>query len=196
MTKEMGQAEPKASRKPRADSLRNREKLLDAAREVFREGGSGASLEGVARRAGVGIGTLYRHFPTRDALFDAVYRSDVDALRDLAVRLADEADPVEALRLWLHAAIAVVGTKKGMFATLAIAAEGKQDLFAHTSKTMIAAADSLLQRAVSAGEIRADIGAEDFLRALVGVCHNPDQPGWQTSARRLADVFVDGLRRR
>ena len=116
------QVSEKASRKPRADSLRNRDRLLVAARDVFSAGGPDASLEAVARAAGVGIGTLYRHFPTREALFQAVYRREVDQLVDLAATLAAEAPPMEALRRWLHANIGMVATKKGMLAALAPAA--------------------------------------------------------------------------
>src|SRR5580693_7922318 len=90
-------------RKPRADALRNRERVLQAAKAVFSAGGSDASLEAVARHAGVGIGTLYRHFPTREALYDAVYRREVEQLGELAEALKSEAAPVEALRQWLRA---------------------------------------------------------------------------------------------
>src|SRR5579884_3291798 len=90
------------SRKPRADAARNRERVLEAAKTVFSAGGAEASLEAVARAAGVGIGTLYRHFPTREALYEAVYRREVQQLADLAERLRDEKDPVEALRQWMH----------------------------------------------------------------------------------------------
>lgn len=191
----MEQKPAKATRKPRADSARNRELLLQAAREVFSAGGPGASLEGVARKAGVGIGTLYRHFPTRDALFEAVYRGDIDRLADLAERLSEEAEPVEALRQWLREGVEVVATKKGMMATLALATDGKQDLFAYSHQRLTAAATALLSRAADAGDIRADITPEDLLRALVGLCHAPDRPGWRTSVTRLVDVLVDGLRR-
>ena len=104
----------KSSRKPRVDSIRNRERLLDAAAKVFGSGAGQASLEAVARQAGVGIGTLYRHFPTREALFEAVYRHEVDQLFELAEKLARSGDPVEALRKWLHANVRLVATKKGM----------------------------------------------------------------------------------
>ncbi|MDR7033896.1 AcrR family transcriptional regulator [Mesorhizobium sp. BE184] len=112
----------KARRGPRADSVRNREKLLDAAALIFSAGGPQASLEAAAREAGVGIGTLYRHFPTRELLFEAVYRHEVDHLGDLAETLALEAEPVEALRKWLHANVRLVATKKGMIAALQEAA--------------------------------------------------------------------------
>src|SRR6516164_1388259 len=108
------------SRKPRADAVRNRE--LEAAKAVFSAGGTEASLEAVAKRAGVGIGTLYRHFPTREALYEAVYRREVEQLGELAEQLKSEAAPVEALRRWLRANVEFVATKKGMAAALALAA--------------------------------------------------------------------------
>src|ERR1700749_5297035 len=104
------------TRKPRADAVRNRERVLEAAKLVFNAGGPEASLEAVAKRAGVGIGTLYRHFPTREDLFEAVYRREVEQLGDLADQLAHEPDPVEALRRWLHSTVEFVATKKGMLA--------------------------------------------------------------------------------
>src|ERR1700716_4482802 len=101
-------------RKPRADAVRNRERVLKAAKIVFSTGGWEGSLEAVAKRAGVGIGTLYRHFPTREALFEAVYRREVDELGELAERLAQESVPVDALRQWLRAIVQLIATKKGM----------------------------------------------------------------------------------
>src|ERR1700740_432803 len=95
-------------RKPRADAVRNRELVLEAAKTVFSAGGADASLEAVARTAGVGIGTLYRHFPTREALFEAVYRREVQQLADLAKRLKEEAEPVEALRNWMRSIVKFV----------------------------------------------------------------------------------------
>src|SRR5579862_6926514 len=106
----MAARSPKTARKPRADSLRNRDLLLKAAAKVFSAGGPEASLEAVAKRAGVGIGTLYRHFPTRESLFEAVYRREVDELADLADQLAKAEPPVEALRQWLRANVQLVAT--------------------------------------------------------------------------------------
>src|SRR5262245_44267466 len=101
-----------ATRKPRADALRNRERVLEAAKTVFSSGGSDASLEAVARHAGVGIGTLYRHFPTREVLYEAVYRREVEQLGELAEQLKSEPDPVDALRRWLSSNVEFVATKK------------------------------------------------------------------------------------
>jgi AcrR family transcriptional regulator len=185
------------ARKPRVDAVRNRERLLETAADIFSAGGPDASLEAVAKRAGVGIGTLYRHFPTREALFEAVYRREVDQLGELAERLADEVEPVEALRRWLHANVRLVATKKGMVAALALAAYRPSELHAYSADRLAKAVGSLLDRAAKAGDIRADITAEDLLRALVGMSYNVyDTPNWRKTALRLADIFVDGLRKR
>jgi AcrR family transcriptional regulator len=185
-----------ASRKPRADAQRNRDRLLEAARTVFSAGGPEASLEAVARTAGVGIGTLYRHFPTREALFEAVYRHEVQQLADLAVRLQKAKRPVEALRQWIHSIVRFIATKKGMSAALAFAIAKDSDLISFSSEHLTKAIGLLLDKAIAAGEIRADISAEDLLRTVVGICYTHDQPGWQKNVLRLVDIFVDGLRTR
>ena len=184
------------SRKPRADALRNRERVLEAARTVFSAGGPEASLETVAKTAGVGIGTLYRHFPTREALFDAVYRHEAQQLAALAERLQREAKPVEALRQWMYSLVKFVATKKGMSAALALAVAKDSDLFSYSSDLLMRSAGGLLDRAIAAGEIRNDIGPEDLVRTLAGMCYTHDQPGWQKSVLRLVDIFIDGLRNR
>src|SRR5450755_3964471 len=182
-------------RRIRADAVRNRERVLEAAKAVFSAGGPDASLEAVAKRAGVGIGTLYRHFPTREALFEAVYRREVQQLVDLAEQLKEEAMPADALRRWLRSNVEFVATKKGMSAALALAAHSSSELSAYSFERLTKAVGALLDRAVAAGEIRADISPEDLLRALVGMCYMHDQPGWQATVLRLVDVFVDGLSR-
>jgi AcrR family transcriptional regulator len=181
------------SRKPRADSVRNRERLLKAAARILGTGGADASLEAVAKRAGVGIGTLYRHFPTREALFEAVYRHEVDEVAQLAEQMGQESAPVDALRQWLRAIVQLVATKKGMLAALALAADGRSDLYAYSAERLSKAIGTLLQRATKAGQIRADITPEDLLRALIGLCYSYDRPDWQEPVTRLLDVFVDGL---
>ena len=182
------------ARRPRADAVRNRERVLAAAKAVFSGGGRDASLEAVARDAGVGIGTLYRHFPTREALFEAVYRREVETLSELAEQLQREAAPVEALRRWLRSNVEFAATKKGMSAALTLAAHGSSELSAYTFDRLSKAVGALLDRAVAAGEIRADISPEDLLRTLAGMYYMHDQPGWQTSVVRMIDVVVDGLR--
>jgi len=192
----MAQSSAEIVRKPRADALRNRERVLEAAKAVFSAGGTDTSLDTVARRAGVGIGTLYRHFPTREALYEAVYRREVEQLGDLAEHLKNEAKPVDALRRWLRSNVEFVATKKGMSAALALAAQGSPELKSYSLDRLSRAAGALLDRAVASGEIRSDVSPEDVIRALVGMCYVHDQPGWQSTVLRLLDVFVDGLRRR
>ena len=185
----------KSSRKPRADAQRNRERVLEAAKIVFSAGGPDASLEAVARKAGVGIGTLYRHFPTREALYEAVYRREVEQLSELAEELKNDGAPVEALRRWLRANVEFVATKKGMAAALALAAGGApSELTAFSFERLTKAVGALLDRAAASGEIRTDISPEDLLRTLVGMCLLHDQPGWQAGVIRMLDVLVDGLR--
>src|ERR1700731_2986188 len=181
-------------RRPRADAVRNRERVLEAAKIVFSAGGADASLEAVAKRAGVGIGTLYRHFPTREALFEAVYRREVQQLGELAEALKSEASPVDALRRWLKSNVEFVATKKGMSAALALAMHSSSELTAYSVGGLTSVGGALLEGAVAAGEIRSDISPEDLLRALVGMCSLHDQPGFQNSVVPLVDVFVDCLR--
>jgi AcrR family transcriptional regulator len=183
----------KATRKPRADSVRNRERLLEAAAEVFRTGGAEASLEMVARRAGVGIGTLYRHFPTRDALFEAVYRREVEQLTELAEQLAGAGDPVDALREWLRAGIRLVATKRGALTALALAVDSSSEVYAFSQNNLTKAAGMLLQRAIARKRIRDDATAEDLLHVLIGISLMGKEAGWEKKVIRLIDIFVDGL---
>lgn len=183
----------KARPQPRADSIRNRERLLVAATKVFSSDSRQASLEAVAREAGVGIGTLYRHFPTREALFEAVYRHEVDQLFALAEKLSRGADPTEGLRNWLHANIRLVATKKGMVEALQLVAHGSSELKTYSFDRLTTAIAMLLDRGVAAGDFRSDIAPEELLRALVGIFYSQSAEKWQPGALRLVDVFVDGL---
>ena len=177
-------------RRPRADAARNRDRLLAAAKAVLGAGGPDASLEAVARQAGVGIGTLYRHFPTREALFEAVYRREVDEL--VALAESASADPAKALRRWVKTNVEFVATKKGMAAALAPAAHNK-DLSAYSFSRLSAAAALLLDRARASGALKAEITPPELLRVLFGFCMASDQPGWRDAAQRLIDIFLDGL---
>ena len=168
---------------------------MEAATLVFSAGGRQAKLDAVARQASVGIGTLYRHFPTREALFEAVYRREVDQLVELAQRLAKEAAPVEALRQWLHANVRLVATKKGMVEALQLTAYGSSELKAYSFERLTNALALLLDRGVAAGDLRADVTAEDLLRTVVGIFYADSPTDRQASALRIVDVFVDGLRR-
>ncbi|MFC3166085.1 TetR/AcrR family transcriptional regulator [Ciceribacter thiooxidans] len=184
------------TRRPRADSIRNRERLLEAATEIFSAGGQHASLEAVSRRAGVGIGTLYRHFPTRESLFEAVYRHEVDLLIDLAEQLGGETDPVDALKRWLQANVRLAATKKGMIQALQLAAAGSSELKAYSSERMVGAIRLLLERAVRAGKVRDDVQPEDLFRTLIGIFYSQGPGDWQPTALRMVDIFVDGLQKR
>ena len=179
-------------RATRADAARNRERLLNAAKAVFSAGGAEASLEAVARQAGVGIGTLYRHFPTREALFEAVYRREVDELATMAEWLSETVSPDDALRRWVRANVEFVATKKGMAAALALAAHNK-DLTAYSFDRLTHALAGLLERARAAGAVRAHVEPQELLRALVGFCMVDGQADWRATVLRLTDVFMDGL---
>ncbi|WP_370302931.1 TetR/AcrR family transcriptional regulator [Pseudooceanicola sp.] len=184
-----------ARRKPRSDALRNRERLIEAAKEILGRGGPEASLEAVARSAGVGIGTLYRHFPTREDLFQAVYRHEVEQLIELAGRLDATSDGPEALRTWLYALVELVETKRGLLGALAVvASDESKAMFAEISARMARAVDTLIAPAQSAGRLRADITADDLLGTVYALCYaRPPEPGWKDGVLRLLDIFVDGL---
>ena len=183
----------KGTRKPRAEVARNRERLLAAAVDVFRGGGRGASLEAVARRAEVGIGTLYRHFPTREALFEAVYRREVEDLARLAESLGAGPDPVDALRCWVRAGIGLVATKQGMLTALALAVDKSSDVHTYSLDHLTRAVGLLLANAVAADLIRDDVEPQDVLQALVGLSMTGKEPGWEANVVRLLDIFIDGL---
>jgi AcrR family transcriptional regulator len=183
----------RAQRKPRADALRNRALLADAAKQAFMDLGDAVTMEEIARRAGVGIGTLYRHFPSRDAVVEAVFWRAFEQLAEAAQRLQAELPPAEALHAWLKLFVDYMAAKRVIGPALHGMAN-VSDLYAAAQQPMRAALAQLVERAIAAGEIRADVSAEDLLRALIGMCYINDQPGWQQSVLRLLDVFVDGLR--
>lgn len=188
-------ADPAAARRPRADALRNRERLMAAAKAAFADAGPEVSLDEIARRAGVGIGTLYRHFPTRDALVEAVYRREVQTLADTAARLGETLAPAEALRQWMRAMVDYVATKKLIAAALDPAGGGPQALYAVSGTVIKDTFAEMVRRAAEAGDIRADADPADLSRALVGFAYGAGDPGWEPSALRLIDILIDGLRR-
>lgn len=185
-------------RMPRSDALRNRELLIEAAKVVLGQGGPGASLEGVARRAGVGIGTLYRHFPTREDLFQAVYRREVEHLIDLASELSKSDDGIEALRAWLHANVELVATKRGLLGAMSVVlTEDSKAMYSELSRGLTNAVDGLVQRAISDKSLRPDITADDLLQTMYALCYaRQPEPGWEAQVLRLLDIFIDGLRMR
>jgi AcrR family transcriptional regulator len=183
-----------ADRPVRKDAQRNRETLLRAASEAYGERGVDASLEDIARRAGLGIGTLYRHFPTRDALNEAVYRREVEALCDGADEMIRTLPPVEALRAWMGSFAMYVAKKRGMAMALKSALGPNNELFANSHRRITEAIRALVDNAVQSGTIRADADPDDLLRAMSGICMASDQPGWNDRTGRLVELLVDGLR--
>jgi AcrR family transcriptional regulator len=185
------EADP-APRKPRADSVRNREILIEAAKAGFTEVGPEVSLEEIARRAGVGIGTLYRHFPTRDALISAVYQHELQQIADAADQLLATRAPGEALHQWMRLFVSYIGTKKLIAA--ALSPSTLSDLYAKSGSRITDCITQLAERARSSGDIRADVEPGDVLRGLVGLTYGNTDPGWQASALRLVDVLMAGMR--
>lgn len=181
-------------RKPRADAQRNRALLLERAKEEFARAGTNASLEEIARLAGVGPGTLYRHFPTRDALIEAVYHAEVGKLVSAAERLLGTLPPLEALRAWMLLFVDHVAAKQVFAPVLHAIAGGPAKLFEGSRGLILDAVTSLVRRAVDSGEMRQDIEPSDLLRALVGLAHVTFGSDWQGSARRLVDVLIAGSR--
>jgi AcrR family transcriptional regulator len=184
----------RGSRKPRADAQRNRDGLLEAAKAAFAEVGPEASLDEIARRARVGIGTLYRHFPTRDAIVEAVYRREVQQLADAAPRLADCLPPAESLRAWMRVFIDYIAAKKVIAPALKSLVGGGSALYADSSARINGAIALLVERARASGDIRPDADSADLLRALIGFAYVNSAPDWEASALRLIDLLIDGLR--
>lgn len=182
-------------RRPRSDALKNRDLLIGAAKEVLGTGGPNASLEAVARRAGLGIGTLYRHFPNREALFNAVFSKELEQLAETAEGLVGSPDPVAALRRWLHANVAVVETKRGMLGALSmVMTEESKQAYSAQAGRIGAAVDRLLREAADAGQIREGVSADDLLQTMYALCYAREPgPGWREQVVRLLDIFVDGL---
>jgi AcrR family transcriptional regulator len=183
------------TRKPRADSARNRQLLIDAAKAGFSEVGLNVSLEEIARRAGVGIGTLYRHFPTREAVVEAVYRREVEQLAEAVPQLLETSPAGEALHKWMHLFVDYIATKRLIAPSLGAAASGTSTLHATSVELITRAISTLVKRAIASGHVRNDIDPSDLLRALVGVSYGNPDGGWEASARRLIDILMDGLRR-
>jgi AcrR family transcriptional regulator len=185
---------PRSVRKPRADARRNRDGLLEAAKAAFTEAGPEASLDEIARRAGVGIGTLYRHFPTRDAIVEAVYRREVQQLADAAPRLVESLPPAEALRAWMRLFVDYIAAKKVIAPALKSSVGGGSAVYADSSARINEAIALLVERARARGDIRPSADAADLLRALIGFAYVNSAPDWEASARRLIDLLIDGLK--
>jgi AcrR family transcriptional regulator len=194
---EDGASEPAASasteRRPRADAVRNRDLLLSAAAASFAARGADVPLEDIARRAGVGIGTLYRHFPTRDALVEAVYRHEVEVLCDTADELLESLPPDQALAEWMQLFVRHVATKKGMLSVLRPMMDTNASFAEQTRGRARGAATKLLEAGRATGTVRGDVNGEDLVRAVSGICMSTDQERSEASVR-LVGLLVDGLR--
>jgi AcrR family transcriptional regulator len=185
---------PPAGRKPRADAQRNRERILEVAKDAFTRDGAAASLDDIARQAGIGPGTLYRHFPTRDALIEAVYRTEVEKLAAAEQRFAATMLPLEGLRAWMLLFIEHVSGKRLIIPALNSIAGGSTRLMEGARPLIHTAFVASVKRAIASGDLSADTDPEDFVRALVGIFHTTALPGWEQSARRLVDILIAGSR--
>ena len=182
------------ARKPRSDAQRNRERILVVARHAFSRAGANASLDDIAREAGVGPGTLYRHFPTREALLEAVYRSEMEKLAAAEQKFAEELPPVEALRAWLLLFVDYIAAKHLIAPALNALLGDPKKVFEASHARIWEAIRKLVKRAIEHGDIRKDLDPIDLLRALIGVATVATGPDWQPSARRLVDILITGAR--
>ncbi len=182
------------ARKPRADAERNRERILEVAKDVFTRDGATASLDDIARRSGIGNATLYRHFPTRDDLIAAVYRSEVEKLAAAEQRFAATMPPLDALRAWMFLFIDCTARKRLIVPALETVAGGSMRLAEGSRPLIRTAFIAAVRRAIDSGDLRSDTDPNDFVRALVGVFHTTDMPGWESSARRLVGILITGSR--
>lgn len=185
---------PKEIRRLRADARRNHDRLIEIAAQAFAGHGTNASLEDIARQANVGIGTLYRHFPSREHLVEAVYRHEVEALCDAAEELSAKLSPDQALEEWMHRFVGYIATKRGMADSLRILLNSNSKLFADSNGKVPVALSGLIAQAATAGSIRTDVDSTDVLHALSSTYSMPNSPEWRDRSRRLVGLLMDGLR--
>ncbi|MEO6086697.1 MAG: TetR/AcrR family transcriptional regulator [Umezawaea sp.] len=195
----MASVEPPATEKkpraPRADALRNRDKLVQIARTAFATAEDAVSLEGIAREAGVGIGTLYRHFPTREALVEAVYAAELDDVTGSVPGLLRELPPDAALRAWMGRYAAFIATKRGMVDTLRAGwASGRIAAPTTTRERITGAIATILARGAEAGSLRADVDPQDVVALLLGIFFGTTAGNDSEQADRLLDLVMDALR--
>lgn len=196
----MAPAEPKTpspeSTKLRADARRNRDRLVEVAAVAFAEKGVETSLEDIARQAGVGIGTLYRHFPTREHLVEVVYRRELESLADAAAELAEKHPPDVALEEWMRRFVSYIATKRGMSNSLKTLMNSNSTLFAEGFSNIRSAFERLVRAAGENGLIRTDIDTADLLQALSSIYSMTDSPDWRERSHRLIGLLMDGLKSR
>jgi AcrR family transcriptional regulator len=187
-------ATQKTSRKPRADAQRNHERILEVAKQVFTRRGAEASMDEIAKRAKIGPGTLYRHFPTRDALLAAVYISEVEKLAEAQRKFSAGLPPIEALRAWMLVFIDYIAAKRIIAPALNAMADGPAQVYQQTTGVMEEAANALASRAVASGDLRSDVDPMDMLRAIYGISSAGSTGDWPEKARRFVDVLIQGSR--
>jgi len=191
----MPQKHPKpVQRRPRADAQRNRERILEVAKEAFARYGANASLDDIAKQVGVGPGTLYRHFPTREVLLQAVYRAELEKLAEAEQKFSQTMAPTDALRAWLLLFVDAIAAKQLIAPALNTLLGDPKKVFEASYAKMHQATRALVNRAIKNGDIREDLDPIDLLRALVGVANVSTAPGWQQSAKRLVDILIIGSR--
>lgn len=190
----MKKTRSQSARKPRADALRNRERILEVAKAAFTRHGADASLDEIAKQAGVGAGTLYRHFPTRDALIEAVYRNEVEKLAAAERIFTAAMPPIDALRAWMLLLVDYIAAKHIIAPALNSVVGGPSRLYESSRGQIQEAIDELVKRAKKSGDVRRDLDPSDLLRALIGVSHVGSGSDWQQSARRLVDILIAGSR--
>jgi AcrR family transcriptional regulator len=185
-------AAQKVARKPRADAQRNRQRILDIAKQVFTRRGAEASMDEIAKRARIGPGTLYRHFPNRDELLAAVYISEVEKLAEAQRKFSAELPPIEALRAWMLVFIDYIAAKTIIAPALNAIAGGPSRVYQQTTRVMEEAANALASRAVASGDLRPDVDPMDMLRAIYGVASAGNTDDWSAKARLFVDILIRG----
>jgi AcrR family transcriptional regulator len=181
-------------RKPRTDALRNRKRILEVAKEAFTRFGANASLDEIAKEAGVGTGTLYRHFPTRETLIEAVYRTEVQKLAAGERNFAATMAPIDALRAWMLLFVDYIAAKHIIAPALSTFVGGASKLYEDSRAQVRGAIEAPLKRTIKSGDIRKDLEPFDLLRPLIGVSNVAASPDWQQSAKRLVDILITGSR--
>ena len=187
-------ATSKPARKPRSDAQRNRERILEVAKQVFTRRGADASMGEIARRAKIGPGTLYRHFATRDDLLATVYITEVEKLAAAQKKLSAELPPIEALRAWLLVFIDYIAAKKIIAPALNAMAGGPSRVFQQSAQIMEEAANALAGRAVASGDLRPDVDPIDLMRAIYGLSTGGSADDWPAKARKFVDILLQGSR--
>jgi AcrR family transcriptional regulator len=185
---------PAAPRRPRRDAQLNRERILEVAKTAFTRHGAEASLDEIAKQAAVGAGTLYRHFPTRDALIEAVYRNEVEKLAAAEGKFSAVMPPIEALRTWMLLFVDYIAAKHIIAPALNSVVGGPSRLYESSRSLIQGAMESLVQRAKESGDMSRETDASDLLRAMIGVSLVASGPDWQQSAKRLVDILIAGSR--